>query len=628
MSFSRRVDSGETLYNGLDHQNQDKEPKEPKDRYHIEPLSDLANHFERRKDKTGEAIMEKETATRKTENALGSLEIATDPESFNSASTSSFSVPTANTTSFHSFPPEEYRNDQQVNNEFPSSKAVENQDQGQSKNYIQSRSVPFQVIFVIITCATQLLAQGQFGMVLITLNDLGLWLGTEDAGQLSWMAAGYGLTLGIFVVVSGRLGDMFGPKLIWSIGCIFGIASNVGSGFCKSPIPFDICRAIAGLGSALSLPNALAILGRTYPPGKVRNIVFAILGALAPAGFIVGGAIASIFCVLLNPKWIWWSTAIFIFIFLICGLFILPSDENISSNIIRKKIKSFDYGGTILLIFSMGLFNFVWNQSSLIGWEKQYIYILLILSILSFISFIFFEKNLGKKALIPIEVLSNQSLLVYLTLWLGWMSFGTFLLYSTFFIHNIREYHNSLLIRAQLSPLMPGGIVAALLVPFLIHRFSGNHIFLISMISFFIGNLFAALTPKDQTYWGLTFFSLIICVFGPDLSFSTGQLIVSNSVNHEFQGIAAGIVSMITNYSLSIGLGMAGTVERYIKGSGKTQNDLLKGYRAAFWLATGLSGLAIIVVALFVRTPKQTHGHEDEKIAEKQIEEGRLGNSG
>ncbi|WWC59375.1 uncharacterized protein I303_101927 [Kwoniella dejecticola CBS 10117] len=488
---------------------------------------------------------------------------------------------------------------------------------------IQDKSAAFQVLFVTITCATQLLAQGQFGMVLIPLNDLGPWLGTDDAGQMSWMAASYGLTLGIFVVVSGRLGDMFGPKLVWSIGCIFGIASNVGSGFCKSPIPFDICRAIAGLGSALSLPNALAILGRTYPPGKIRNIVFAILGALAPAGFIVGGAVASIFTVLVDPRWVWWFTAIFIFVFLISGIFILPSDGQIPSSEIRLRIRSFDYIGTALLMLALGLFNFVWNQAPLVGWEQPYVYVLLIVSILGFVAFFFYERRLGKDALIPLEVLGRQSLLVYLTLWLGWMSFGTFLLYSALFIHNIREHHNALLITAQLSPLMPGGIAAAMLVPFLIHRFAGHHIFLASMISFFIGNLFAALTPKDQMYWGLTFFSLIICVFGPDLSFSTGQLIVSNSVNHEFQGIAAGIVSMITNYSLSIGLGMAGTVERYVKGPGESQEDLLKGYRGAFWTATGLAALAVIVVALFVRTPRQTHGHEKDRIVEKRVEEGR-----
>ncbi|WVW78590.1 hypothetical protein I302_100546 [Kwoniella bestiolae CBS 10118] len=515
-----------------------------------------------------------------------------------------------------------YRNEEPDHPPNPSqleSGQVSTTPQPRSQNYLSNKSIPFQILFITITCATQLIAQGQFGMLIIPLNDLGPWLGTDDAGQMSWMAASYGLTLGIMVVLSGRLGDLFGPKLIWSIGCIFGIASNIGSGFCKTPVPFDICRAISGMGAALSLPNALAILGRTYPPGKMRNLVFAILGALAPSGFLIGGAVAAIFTVLADVRWIWWFTAIFIFVFLISGLLVLPSDYHPSSTSasakvkLSDKIRSFDYIGTALLILSMGLFNFVWNQSALVGWEEPYIYVLLIISVLGFGLFYFYEKRVGSRALIPMEVLGRQSLLVYLTLWLGWMSFGTYLLYTKLFITNIRGHHNALVITAQMAPLMPGGIAAALLVPMLIHRFAGHKIFLIAMIAFFIGDLFAALTPVTQTYWGLTFWSLLIVVFGPDLSFSTGQLIVSNSVDHEFQGIAAGIVSMITNYSLSIGLGLAGTIERYVKGpENESPEDLLGGYRAAFWLATGLAGLAVIVVALFVRMPKQSHGHEKE----------------
>lgn len=43
-----------------------------------------------------------------------------------------------------------------------------------------------------MTCSTQYLAQGQFGAVIIPLPEIGEWLGTADAGELSWMAASYG----------------------------------------------------------------------------------------------------------------------------------------------------------------------------------------------------------------------------------------------------------------------------------------------------------------------------------------------------------------------------------------------------------------------------------------------------
>lgn len=50
---------------------------------------------------------------------------------------------------------------------------------------------------------------------------------------------------------------------------------------------------------------------------------------------------------------------------------------------------------------------------------------------------------------------------------------------------------------------------------------------------------------------------------------------------------------------------MAGTVEIYV-----AHDDLLKGYRSAFYLATGMAGLAVVVVGLFVRMPKMAQYKE------------------
>jgi MFS family permease len=60
------------------------------------------------------------------------------------------------------------------------------------------------------------------------------------------------------------------------------------------------------IGLMRSVPNAVAMLGRSYPPGSVRSSIFAALGALAPIGFVSGGTIGALFAVLVRPSWIWW----------------------------------------------------------------------------------------------------------------------------------------------------------------------------------------------------------------------------------------------------------------------------------------------------------------------------------
>lgn len=139
---------------------------------------------------------------------------------------------------------------------------------------------------------------------------------------------------------------------------------------------------------------------------------------------------------------------------------------------------------------------------------------------------------------LPHVLVSSSCLLMYLAQFFFFHS-----------LHDIRGYTHPLTVTAQMFPLVPGGFCAALLVPYLIKKFPGHIIFLFAMFGFMCANLFMATAPVNQVYWANTFVGMLLGMFGPDLSFSTGQLIVSNSVDRNLQGIAAGIVSMITNYS-------------------------------------------------------------------------------
>lgn len=72
---------------------------------------------------------------------------------------------------------------------------------------------------------------------------------------------------------------------------------------------------------------------------------------------------------------------------------------------------------------------------------------------------------------------------------------------------------------------------------------------------------------------------------------------MSNNMSRKHQGIAASLVNTVVNYSISIGLGMAGTVESHVNNGGR---DVLKGYRGAMYLGIGLAGLGIAIAVLFV----------------------------
>ena len=66
---------------------------------------------------------------------------------------------------------------------------------------------------------------------------------------------------------------------------------------------------------------------------------------------------------------------------------------------------------------------------------------------------------------------------------------------------------------------------------------------------------------------------------------------------HHHQGLAASLVTTTVNYSISLGLGFAGTVESNVNDDGR---NVLRGYRGALYLGIGFAGLGLVVSILFM----------------------------
>jgi len=118
--------------------------------------------------------------------------------------------------------------------------------------------------------------------------------------------------------------------------------------------------------------------------------------------------------------------AIFAAVSGLSGYLILPQHDPLPS----PSSRSFDYLGCLLLVAALGLFSFTWNQAPLVGWHINYVWASLMVSVFLFVAFFLWERRMGKEALIPVEVLVKRNLMVYLSLLLGWVSFGTFQFYT------------------------------------------------------------------------------------------------------------------------------------------------------------------------------------------------------
>jgi MFS family permease len=90
---------------------------------------------------------------------------------------------------------------------------------------------------------------------------------------------------------------MFGHKKIFILGWLWLSTASffAGFGYSWGPIALSIARGFQGIGPALLVPNAMALIGRTYGMGDKRAMIFSIFGACGPSGFFFGALFAAVF---------------------------------------------------------------------------------------------------------------------------------------------------------------------------------------------------------------------------------------------------------------------------------------------------------------------------------------------
>lgn len=75
-------------------------------------------------------------------------------------------------------------------------------------------------------------------------------------------------------------------------------------GYSPNLIAMCVMRGLCGIGGGLMMPNIVAMLGITFPPGMKRNIGLALFGAMAPVGAAGGNLVSGIIVQLSEWKWL------------------------------------------------------------------------------------------------------------------------------------------------------------------------------------------------------------------------------------------------------------------------------------------------------------------------------------
>lgn len=449
--------------------------------------------------------------------------------------------------------------------------------------------------FILSVLLSQVFTQGCTYAPLVQFLAINDHYGASEL-QRGWFQSSFALSTGVLILISGRFGDVFGLKTTALWGYAWSIVWTIllsASYWAENINFYIICRAFQGSGMAFVLPNLMGVVGRVYKPGTQRkNTIFVLIGVAAP----IGAGLTVLFSGLITEEtkyfnWAYWATAIAMAVAMGLAWWTVP---NLPSS---NKTDTIDWIGCGLVTTGLVLLNFTFNQAPIVGWQTPYIIALLIISVTCLSIFVWYELHIPNCPLIPQALLKSPRLLVIiLAKILGWGSFGVLIFHYFTFVEDFRHY-NPLEAGASQSVVIIFGAIAAVTCGLAMRYLPIHVVLVVSMCCFCAANTMLAVTPIDQSYYGLTLGIWIVGVFGMDWSFPSGSIVLSEHLPRDCQGMAGSLINAIVNYSNSLFLGMSQTVENQVQQ--RNPGKPLLALRSALYFGIGLSGLALLILVCF-----------------------------
>ena len=114
--------------------------------------------------------------------------------------------------------------------------------------------------------------------------------------DLQWVVDAYSLSLAVFLLTAGVVGDIRGRREVFAIGLAIFTVSSLVCGLSTTPLMLNIARAVQGVGGAVMFATSVALIASAFQ-GRERGTAFgiygAVLGGAVAVGPLVGGALTT-----------------------------------------------------------------------------------------------------------------------------------------------------------------------------------------------------------------------------------------------------------------------------------------------------------------------------------------------
>ncbi|WP_280949453.1 MDR family MFS transporter [Halalkalibacter urbisdiaboli] len=218
----------------------------------------------------------------------------------------------------------------------------------------------------------------------------------------SWVFSAYLLMQVIMIPIYGKLSDLFGRKLIFSIGIFIFLIGSLLCGFASTMELLIVYRFIQGLGAGAVQPIATTIVGDMYTKeerAKIQGYLASVWGISA----ILGPVLGAVFIKYLHWAWIFWINIPFGVLAMLGVIFFLNES-------IEKRKRYIDYPGALLLLIGVSSLMLILIQGGVRwAWNSGPIILLVLTSLFSFVLFILQESR-AKEPMMTLSLWKQKGL--------------------------------------------------------------------------------------------------------------------------------------------------------------------------------------------------------------------------
>ncbi len=447
---------------------------------------------------------------------------------------------------------------------------------------------------LIVLALGDLLIVLDVSIVNVALPSIRADLGFSEA-SLAWVINAYTLTFGGFMLLAGRLGDLFGHRRVFLLGVGLFTAASLACGLATSSQVLIGARAIQGIGGAIVAAVALSLIMTLFTEPGERAKAMGVIGFVAAGGGSIGVLAGGILTDLLSWHWIFLvNLPIGIGVIAFC-LVLLPGGSG------RRSEARLDLGGAVLVTGSLMLAVYAIVNGNEQGWTSGRTLGLLGAAVAGLVSFLVLESRV-EEPLMPLGLFKLRSVAASNVVGVLWSAamFAMFFL-SALYLQLVLGYSPLKVGLAFLPANLIMGALSLGLSARIVMRYGTRGPLVVGMTFVAIGLGLFARAPVDASFAVDILPGMLILGVGMGMAMNPLLLAAMSDVAPEESGLASGVVNTSFMMGGALGLAVLASVAAAQAGGSTAPAALTDGYHAAFFVGTLFAVAAGVVAAVFLR---------------------------